>query len=134
VQRDRLVAELDAIQCADEAASWAHRSLPAKTPLTTADADLVEAGFRAKLVVFGDGRGGRPSKVRLRRNPAVQTLTLKSLEPSPPTYLPTWLMRVRGQTPTILERTRADPNRIDVLDGWRALSVALDPRVIRETG
>ena len=53
--RDRLVAELDALRSADEAASWAHRSLPAKNTLTAADAELVEAGFRAKLAVFGDG-------------------------------------------------------------------------------
>jgi hypothetical protein len=56
--RDRLVAELDALQSADEAASWAHRSLPAKKTLMAADADLVEVGFRAKLAAFGDGRPG----------------------------------------------------------------------------
>jgi hypothetical protein len=68
--RDRPVAELDALQSADEAASWAHRCLPAKNTLTTADAELVEAGFsRAQLATFGDGRGPltgyrRPSKGR----------------------------------------------------------------------
>jgi hypothetical protein len=56
VLRDRLVAALDALQSADEAASWAHRSLPAKNTLTTADAELVETGFRARLVVFGHGQ------------------------------------------------------------------------------
>ena len=56
--RDRLVAELEAVQSADEAAIWAHRSLPAKNTLTAADADFVEAGFRAKLVAFGDGERG----------------------------------------------------------------------------
>jgi hypothetical protein len=55
VLRERLVAELEALQSADEAASWALRSLPAKNTLTTADAELVEASFRAKLAVFGDG-------------------------------------------------------------------------------
>jgi hypothetical protein len=55
VLRDRLVAELDGLQSADEAASWAHRSLPAKNTLTAADADLVEIGFRARLAAFGDG-------------------------------------------------------------------------------
>ena len=58
VLRDRLVAELDDLQAADEAASWAHRCLPAKNTLTTADAGLVEAGFRARLAAFGDGRPG----------------------------------------------------------------------------
>ena len=74
--RDRLVAELDALQSADEAASWAHRSLPAKNTLTAADAELVEAGFRAKLAAFGDGRPadglreavqGRPGRNRAFR-------------------------------------------------------------------
>ena len=56
--RDRLVTELDALQSADEAASWALRCLPVKNTLTAPDADLVEAGFRAKLATFGDGRPG----------------------------------------------------------------------------
>jgi ERF superfamily len=58
VLRDRLVAELDVLQSADEAASWAYRSLPAKNTLTTADAEFVEAGFRLKLGGFGDGQTG----------------------------------------------------------------------------
>jgi hypothetical protein len=41
---DRLVAELDGLQSPDEAASWAHRRLPAKNTLTAADAECVEAG------------------------------------------------------------------------------------------
>ncbi len=54
-----MVAELEALQSADEAAGWALRSLPAKNTLTAADADLVEAGFfRTKLAAFGDGRAG----------------------------------------------------------------------------
>jgi ERF superfamily len=56
--RDQLIAELDVLQSADEAASWAHRSLPAKNTLTAADAELVEAGFRIKLAVFADARPG----------------------------------------------------------------------------
>jgi ERF superfamily len=54
--RDRLVAELDALQSEDEAASWAHRSLPAKNTLMAADAGLVEAGFRARVAAFSGGR------------------------------------------------------------------------------
>jgi hypothetical protein len=56
VLRDRLLAEVDALQSADEAASWAHRSLPAKNTLTTADAEGVELGFRTKLVAFDAGQ------------------------------------------------------------------------------
>ncbi len=55
-QRDRLLAELDHLRSADDAAAWAHLSLPAKNTLTTADAQLVEAGFRAKLLALGDER------------------------------------------------------------------------------
>ena len=56
--RDRLVAEVDGLQSTEEATGWAHRSLPAKNTLTTADAEIVESGFRLKLAVFGDGRPG----------------------------------------------------------------------------
>jgi hypothetical protein len=56
VLRGRLLAELDALQSADEAASWAHRNLPAKNTLTAADAEFVELGFRAKLVAFDAGQ------------------------------------------------------------------------------
>jgi ERF superfamily len=55
VLRDRLVAELDTLESADEAASWAHRSLPAKNTLTATDSELVESSFRLKLTDLGDG-------------------------------------------------------------------------------
>jgi hypothetical protein len=53
-QRDRLLAELDGLLSADEAALWAHRSLPTKNTLSAADAQLVEARFLGKLLAFGD--------------------------------------------------------------------------------
>src|SRR5258708_27737314 len=46
--RDRLAAALDALPSADEAATSASWSLPAKNTPTAADAELVEAGFRAR--------------------------------------------------------------------------------------
>jgi len=52
--RERLLAEIDTLQTADEAASWAQRSLPAKNTLTASDAQVVEASFGAKVVTFGD--------------------------------------------------------------------------------
>ncbi len=52
--RDRLVAELDPLQTASEAADWAHRSLPRKNTLTTSDAQAVEESFAAKVASFGD--------------------------------------------------------------------------------
>jgi hypothetical protein len=54
--RECLVVEVEGLQSADEAAAWAHRNLPAKNTLTVADAELVEAGFRARLAAFGGGR------------------------------------------------------------------------------
>jgi hypothetical protein len=45
LQRDRLLAELSDLRSDDEAAIWAHQSLPAKNTLTVADAQLVEDGF-----------------------------------------------------------------------------------------
>jgi hypothetical protein len=47
--RDRLIAELDDLTSADNAANWVHRRLPDKNLLTTPDAQLVEDRFRAKL-------------------------------------------------------------------------------------
>jgi hypothetical protein len=53
--RERLVAELSAINSADDAAAWAHRNLPAKNSLTAGDAQIVEARFQARLEMIGDG-------------------------------------------------------------------------------
>ncbi len=47
--RERLLLDLDQLQSADEAADWVHKNLAAKNTLITADADLVEAGFRKRL-------------------------------------------------------------------------------------
>ena len=50
--RDQLVAELEEINSAEQAANWAHRVLGAKNTLTAADAACIEEAFRAKLVSF----------------------------------------------------------------------------------
>jgi hypothetical protein len=50
--RDRLIAELDGLHSADEAADWVHRRLPDKNTLTTVDAQRVEISFRAKLAAI----------------------------------------------------------------------------------
>src|SRR5262249_6445608 len=56
ILRERLVAELSAINSADDAATWAHRNLPAKSSLTAGDAQIVEAQFHARLATIGDGK------------------------------------------------------------------------------
>jgi ERF superfamily len=54
--RERLIGELSAINSADEAATWAHRNLPAKNSLTGEDAQIVEARFQARLSTISDGK------------------------------------------------------------------------------
>jgi len=50
--RDRLLGELNALASADDAALWAHRSLPEKNKLVSADAQRVEQAFQAKMTSF----------------------------------------------------------------------------------
>jgi hypothetical protein len=50
--RDRLVAELGSVSSGEEVALWAHRSLPEKNRLTTADAQRVEEAFQAHIISF----------------------------------------------------------------------------------
>ena len=67
----RLIAELERLEGTDALAAWAQRALPLKNQLSTADAQVVEAGFAAKLAVLGgaapknheaNGHGGQPRR------------------------------------------------------------------------
>jgi hypothetical protein len=58
LHRDRLLAELEDLHSSDEAAIWAHRSLPTKNTLTVVDAEIVETAFRIKLATFGEDQPG----------------------------------------------------------------------------
>jgi hypothetical protein len=82
--RDRLIAELDRLRSDDEAASWAHRCLPAKNTLTAPDADLVEAGFRARLAAFGDGRSPDGLREAVQARPGAQPDLPESLAETHP--------------------------------------------------
>jgi hypothetical protein len=53
--RERLVAELSAINTADEAAVWAQRNLPVKDTLTAGDAKILEERFQARLSAISEG-------------------------------------------------------------------------------
>ena len=55
--RESLIEQMVAINSADEAASWAHRNLPAKNTLTGADAKIVEERFRARLSAIDPSHG-----------------------------------------------------------------------------
>jgi hypothetical protein len=50
--RDRLIGELNILACGDDAAMWAHRSLPDKNRLVAADAHRVEQAFQARMTSF----------------------------------------------------------------------------------
>ncbi len=50
--RDRLLAQLNHLRGADDAAIWAQRCLPEKSKLTALDAQRVEEAFTAKLAGF----------------------------------------------------------------------------------
>jgi hypothetical protein len=86
VLRDRLVAEIDALQSADEATGWAHRSLPAKNRLTAAHAEVVESGFRAKLAAFGGGQPGDGLQEAVQSLPGAQPVPL-SIEAQAPSVV-----------------------------------------------
>jgi hypothetical protein len=55
--RKRLVAELSAINAADEAAVWAQQNLPVKDTLTAGDAKILEERFQARLSAISEGHG-----------------------------------------------------------------------------
>jgi hypothetical protein len=55
IVRERLVAELSAINTADEAAVWAQRNLPVKDTLTAGDAKILEQRFQARLSAISEG-------------------------------------------------------------------------------
>ena len=60
--RDRLIAELDDLTSADEAANWVHRRMPDKNLLTKPDGQLVESRFTVKLEAFAGEEAQEPSR------------------------------------------------------------------------
>src|SRR6202166_798676 len=58
--RDRLLGELDELASGDEAALWAHRSLPEENKLIAADALRVEESFQSRLSSFAAPRADEP--------------------------------------------------------------------------
>jgi hypothetical protein len=62
--RDQLIAEINDLNSADEAANWAHRVLSAKNSLTAGDAERVEQAFQARLAIIVSEAAGGPSTQR----------------------------------------------------------------------
>jgi hypothetical protein len=80
--RDRLIAEIGLLTSTNEAADWAHKSMPAKNALITEDADLVEAAFRDKLATLEASPGMEPIDEQSDRfEPATGEVALTANEP-----------------------------------------------------
>jgi hypothetical protein len=64
--RDRLLVELRALNSGDDAALWAHRSLPEKNRLTAADAQKIEEAFQAHILTTNlEGEPERDGQIEL---------------------------------------------------------------------
>jgi hypothetical protein len=55
VLRDELIAKVKDLKSAEDAASWAHRTLPIKNTLAASDAEQVEQAFQAQLAELDEG-------------------------------------------------------------------------------
>jgi len=66
--RHRLIAELEQLVDPEALATWAHRALPLKNQLTTADAQAVEAAFAARLSQIEERGPLTPSKSQKANN------------------------------------------------------------------
>jgi ERF superfamily len=53
---ERMLADLKTVISADEAATWAHKTMAIKNALAMEDANLIEETFRAKLASLGEDR------------------------------------------------------------------------------
>jgi hypothetical protein len=80
--RDKLIAELKALNSPDEAAAWAHRMMRSKNSLMRKDAEQVELGFQLKLSTFTTAgpkasdskRGTRQRRVRNQQRAINKTI------------------------------------------------------------
>jgi ERF superfamily len=115
--RDRLVAELQDIGSAEEAAMWAHRVLRSKGTLVAADAKHVEDCFQRKLAEFeSDGVLGRQRRTRPRRSdrPRQQRIEKNELtHPEPRRLRDREHMRFLTKQPCLIcGRTPSDPHHL----------------------
>ena len=94
----------------DDAAHWAHRSLPAKNALTVVDAQLVEA-VRDKLAAFSDEQPG-PHPESAQSHAAGATLAHPNSEAEKLGLTPSRQSRIRhGRVPTKTIRLRDKDHR-----------------------
>jgi hypothetical protein len=80
--RESLIEQMPAINSADEAATWAHRNLPAKNKLRAPDAKMVEERFQERLSQVESTANGLPDhvppKTHASAGPAVTPFAQKS--------------------------------------------------------
>jgi hypothetical protein len=77
---DRLIAELNELGSADDAAMWAHRSLSEKNKLTEVDAQQLEDAFKARLATLATGEVDLKSPVQ---SPTSKRQKAKKIENGP---------------------------------------------------
>ena len=65
--REQLAAELQTINSAEEAATWAHRVMSGKNTLTAPDADHVERAFQSRLTIVAGGFSTQEAEPPLHR-------------------------------------------------------------------
>ena len=83
--RDQLAAELKGIGSAEEAATWAHQVLGAKSTLVAADAKQIEDAFQHKLAEFERASAvGRRRKGRSRKSTRASEQSIDKSELSHP--------------------------------------------------
>jgi hypothetical protein len=106
--RDRLVAELNELGSGDDAATWAHRCLAEKNRLTTADAQLVEDAFAARLAAFATSVSDQSPPPSL----AEQSMSPQRLKPDAGGNLPRSDHSQRSKTIDKSALTFPEPRRI----------------------
>jgi hypothetical protein len=80
VLRDQLLRDIEHLHCAEGAAGWARRILPAKNTLHEADSGQVEEAFQARLIAInGESNGAKGSD---RRDEPRAQLTNEDVPPA----------------------------------------------------
>ena len=118
--RDRLLAELNVLACADDAAMWAHRSIGEKNKLTAPDAQRVEEAFQTRLATLAAPPADKP-KTRPKR-PAAARRSPRAPDEGQP--------RTRPETKLIDKSVLTLPEPRRIRDREHVKSVAKRPCLI----
>jgi len=129
--RDRLLGQLKELTSGDDAALWAHRSLPEKNKLIAADALRVEESFQAKVASFATSAADEP------RSPTevAQPLTSQNLDPGKERKGRARSKTIDKSVLTLPEPRRVrDREHVPKAGRWRARSAMSSPcRCVEDT-